>query len=94
MHGHLLNTTPRSPTIRAVRITSLNDYIGRISPRTSVMQSPRRERVQFDFDPKDVKAMMVEKNGCFKSNLDSPRITKPMVNPVVVEIERLSIHQR
>lgn len=93
-HGHQLNTAPMSPTIRGVHRTSLNNYIGRVSPNKPVTQSPRRERVQFNFDPKDVKTMMVEKNGCFNSKPNSPRITKPMVNPVVVDIERLSIHHR
>ena len=93
-HSHLLNTAPRSPPKRGVHRTSLNEYIGRISPHKPVTQSPRRERVNFDFDPKNVKAMMVEKDDCFKNNPDSPRIAKPMVNPFVVEMERLSIHHR
>ena len=89
---HLLNTAPRSPVIRGDPCTSLNCYIGRISPHKAVTQCQGRERVQFDFDRKDIRSIMVNTTARSKLQPATPKITQPMVDHVVMDMERLSIN--
>jgi len=86
-----VNTAPKSPVkvspTRGVRRTTLNEYIGRVQPAS-------RERVKFDFDPKDVKSVIQKSSGSKKQcpPATTPKIAQPLVEPVVIDLERLSLH--
>jgi len=98
------NITSASTPHRGVRLTSLNEYFGRASPNQRISigngGSFARERVHFDFNPKDVKSLISNKQqqtgkkGTEKAQPSKTiKIVQPMLEPAVIALERLSLQQ-